>query len=121
MTSPRPLYDRAPSQELQSLLSPGGFLAPLAELRGREVASHFHDAHFRANDEVHVYRGLTRLVTVSRNSNGEVGITAHSTYRFQACSRGVLRLWPVDEPGLREELLHYLRAVEVSPSFVHSE
>ena len=121
MTGFRPLYDRAPSPELQSLLSPGGFLAPLVDLQGEDIAGHFHDVHFRVNDEVHVYRGLTRLVTVSRNVNGEVRLTAHATYQSQACARGLFRLWRVDEPGLGEELLHYLRAVKASPSRVVGE
>ena len=121
MTTRTPVYDRARSQELQVLLSPGGFLAPLVGLAGRKVGSHYHDAHFRAKDEVHVYRGLTRLVTGSKTSDGEVRLTAHSTYQNQPCARSFLRRWRVDEPGFGEELDGYLKNVNVSPSFLLNE
>lgn len=116
-----PTYDRSPSQRLQDLLSPGGFLAPLIELQECGLSGHFHDVHFRANDEVHVYRGLTRLITVRKTLSNEVRMTAHPTYQTQACAQGLLRLWHIDELGLSEELLHYLSNVEVAPSFVGSE
>ena len=121
MTSPRPLYACAPSPALQSLLHPGGFLAPLVDLQEGDVAGHFHDVHFRVGDEVQVYRGSTRLVEVTGNSNGEVHLTADPAYRAQACSRGLFRRWRVDEPGLGEELVSYLSAVRVSPSLVGGE
>ena len=121
MTRPGPLYARAPSPELQSLLSRGGFLAPLVDLQGEDIAGHFHDVHFRIDDEVHVYRGSTRLVRVIRSSNGEVHMTADPAYRAQACSRGLFRSWRVDEPGLGEELVSYLSAVRVSPSLIGGE
>ena len=98
---PTPAYCRAPSPELQALLSPGGFLAPLVELSGREVGGHYHDVHFRANDEVHVYRGLTRLVTVRRAFHDAVNLTASSTYNNQSCAQDFLRRWRVDERGLQ--------------------
>ena len=121
MTTPSPVYDRAPSRELQAMLLPESFLAPLVGLTQREVGGHFHDVHFRANDEVHVYRGLTRLITVRRIFNNEVRLTAHPTYRAQACAQGLLRLWRVDETGLTGELLRYLSDVKVSTSFVRNE
>lgn len=121
MTTPTPVYDRAPSPELQALLLPGGFLAPLVGLASRKTGGHYHDVHFRANDEVHVYRGLTRLVTVSKTSNDEVRLTAHSTYRVQQCAQDFLRRWRVDEPGFSEGLDHYLSEVSVSASFLLNE
>ena len=121
MTGSRPLYARAPSPALQSLLHPGGFLAPLVDLQGGDVAGHLHDVHFRLGDEVHVYRGSTRLVRAMGNSNGEVHLTADPAYRAQACSRGLFRGWRVGEPGLGEELVSYLSAVRVSPSLVGGE
>ncbi len=56
-------YPRYPSEELQALLKVGRFLAPLRDLNKREGGGHQHDVHFRAKDEVHVYRGLTRVLT----------------------------------------------------------
>ena len=56
MTIPFPVYDSAPSEALQALLLPGGLLAPLVGPVRSEVGAHFHDVHFRAKDEIHVYR-----------------------------------------------------------------
>ena len=81
MTASNPAYKRAPSQELQSMMLPGGVLRPLVEVSKREVSGHCHDVHFRANEEVHVYRGLTRLLTVRKMPDGSVSLTADSTYK----------------------------------------
>ena len=64
LSSPLPSYCRAPSTKLRKMLSPGNFLAPLVQLHGLEAGGHVHDVHFRSDDEVHVYRGLTRLLSV---------------------------------------------------------
>ncbi len=121
MTTPPPVYNRAPSLDLQEFLSSGGFLAPLVELADRNIGGHYHDVHFRTNDEVHVYRGLTRLVTVNKPYNDEVRLTAHSTYLAQPCAQSFLRRWHFDELGFGEELDRYLSGVSVSPSFVLGE
>ena len=121
MTTPTPIYDRAPSLELQELLHPGGFLSPIAKLAGVVVGGHYHDIHFRTNNEVHVYRGLTRLITVTKPSNGRVRLTAHSSYRTQPCAQNFFRSWSLSESGLSEELDRYLLGVKVSPSFVLNE
>ena len=118
MTTTGPFYDRAPSHELQALLSPGGFLAPLVGLADRKSGGHYHDVHFRDKNEVHVYRGITRLVTVKKTFEGEVRLTAHHTYKNQPCGRSFLRPWRVDEPGFGEELDGYLENVKVSPRFL---
>ena len=118
---PTPAYCRAPSPELQALLSPGGFLAPLVELSGREVGGHYHDVHFRANDEVHVYRGLTRLVTVRRAFHDAVNLTASSTYNNQSCAQDFLRRWRVDERGFSEELCRYLCNITVASRWICGE
>ena len=58
---------------------------------------------------------------MSRTRNNEARLTAHPTYRSQACAQALLRLWRVGEPGLTGELLRYLSDVKVSPSFVRNE
>ena len=121
MTTPAPIYDRAPSWELQELLHPDGFLSPIAKLAGVVVGGHHHDVHFRANNGVHVYRGLTRLITVTKPSDGRVRLTAHSSYRNQPCARNFLRSWSLSESGFSEELDRYLLGVKVSPSFILKE
>lgn len=121
MTTSDTVYDRAPSQELQALLSPGGFLAPLVELASREASGHHHDVQLRVNDEVHVYRGHTRLVTVRRHTDGSVNLTAHPTYTRQPCAESLLRRWQVDETGFDEALIHYLSTVKVNQRFTLAE
>ena len=121
MTTTAPVYDRAPSPELQALVSPGGFLSPLIGLAGRKVGGHYHDVHFRTKDETHVYRGLTRLVTVKKTSNDEIRLTAHPTYRGQPCAQDFLRSWHVCDPGFSEILDHYLSEVRVSSRHLCNE
>ena len=121
MKASTPTYNRAPSQELQALLSPDGFLAPLVELAEREVGGHHHDVHFRPKDEVHVYRGLTRLVTVQRTSHDGVNLTASSTYKCQPCAQDLLRRWRVDERGFSEELSRYLCNITVDSHWICGE
>ena len=121
MTTPMPVYDRAPSRELQDLLSPGGFLAPLVQLAGRQVSGYYHDIQLRVDDEVHVYRGHTRLVRAKRLPEDGLNFTAHSAYTKQLCARDFLRKWRVDETGFDEELSHYLSEVQVNQSFVLGE
>ena len=119
--TPSPAYNRAPSQELQDLLSPGEFLAPLVELAGRQVSGHYHDVQFRTNDEVHVYRGHTRLVNAGRLPDGSLSLTAHSAYTRQPDARNFLRKWQVDETGFNDALNHYLSLVKVNQSFILGE
>ena len=115
-------YGRAPSQELKALLSPGGFLKPLLGLNERRVAGLGLDVHLRRSDEVHLYCGLTRILTVSRNSDGTVRISADQAYEEQECATSVMRRWSTDKSGQFEEALNaYLDEVRVSDSFVSNE
>ena len=57
---------RAPSDGLRKLLMPGGFLEPLMALNGRKFNGAELDVHFRINDEVQVYCGLTVILAVKR-------------------------------------------------------
>ena len=117
-----PLYNRAPSEELKALFSPGGFLEHLLELTERRVAGLGLDVHLRRNDEVHVYCGLTRILKVNSNADGTVGISADQTYEKQDCAKAVMRRWNTDRPRLfREELDIYLDAVKVPERYVSNE
>ncbi len=111
-------YARAPSSALLDLLADGGMLAPLR--RPWTVAGVRLDLQFREHDEVHLYCGLTRLVTARRTSTG-VRLTAAATYTQQACGVGLFRPWTSGDPAFREALEHYLTNVEVAPRWVNKE
>ncbi len=122
MTGDTSFYERTPSPELRALLAPGGFLAPLIDLRDRKIASLFLDVHLRANDEVHVYCGLARLMNVRRNRSGTVRVSAHRTFSRQGCAKELLRTWKVSESeGFRKALDTYLRGVKVDPRHTAGE
>ncbi len=116
-------------QRSQKLLSPGEFLAPL--LDKREVAGCELDVHFRLNEEVHVYCGLTRLVNVKRYKSGTVRVEAHRTYAKQQGANRLFRpegikevkdgkylcaVWSANESGFADALDAYLCNVEVDRS-----
>ena len=82
------------------MMLPGGVLRPLVEVSKRQVSGHYHDVHFRANEEVHVYRGLTRLLTVRKMPDGSLSLTAHPTYKGQPCAQGFIRVWRSERDGL---------------------
>lgn len=121
MATPTPVYDRAPSEELQVLLSPGGFLSSLVELAGHEVGGHYHDVHFRTNDEMDIYRGGTTLVHIKNTGAGQVHLTAHRTYKNQPCGQSFLRRWSVNEPSFKNALDRYLTTVAVTPRWTRGE
>ena len=64
MPTPIPRYDRAPSEELLTLLvrwaSSHRWLTSLLQ----KTNSHEHDMHFRPRDEVHIYRGQASVLIV---------------------------------------------------------
>ena len=111
--TPTSAYDRAPSPELQALLSPGGFLAPLLALSKRKVARCHLDVHLRPDDKVIVYCGLTKLVDISLK-NGMINVTAESTYTTQPCAGDLFREWNTRKPGFEETLSNYLDNVVVA-------
>ena len=122
MTTGTYFYDRAPSEHLRELLAPGGFLGPLINLRERQVAGLRLDVHLRANDEVHVYCGLTRLMVVRRSVDGTVVVTADLAYRKQDCDAQFFKEWNGTESNeFAEALEAYLRGVNVRPSFTAGE
>ena len=70
--------------------------------------------HLRANDEVHVYCGLTRLMNVQRHKSGTIRVSAHRTFSKQCCAKELLRTWKVTESeGFGKALDTYLRGVKV--------
>ena len=111
--TPSPAYDRLPSPELQALLSPGGFLAPLLALSKRKVAYCHLDVHLRPDDKVIVYCGLTKLVDVCLK-NGMAVVTSQDTYTRQPCAGNLFREWKTHEPGFEEALDNYLDNVSVA-------
>ena len=115
-----PSYARTPSCELKGLLQEG-FLAPLLRLNKRKVSDCYLDVHLRVNDEVHVYCGLTRLVTAGRKRNGTISFSADSTYENQSCAEGFFRNWNASESSLQDLLNHYLDNVTVHDSFITRE
>ena len=108
-----PSYRRAPSPELQRLLDKGGFLASLPELNGRKVCNLELDVHFRLDDEIQVYCGLTRILCVKLRS-GPLDVTAHQTYTSQPCANGLFRQWRADESGFSQAIEGYLNDVKVN-------
>ena len=118
-------YPRAPSKGLQELLMPGGLLAPVMALNRREFKGVELDVHFRINDEVQVYCGLTRILTVRRlhRPGGHLNFCADNRYmgKLGARDTGLFRRWSDGEQGLAEAIETYLDAVEVNPSFTGGE
>ena len=122
MSKDTSFYERAPSSDLMRLLAKGGLLAPLIDLKGRKVAGLYLDVHLRANDEVHVYCGLTRLMNVRRNKNGTVRASAHRTFSKQGCAKQLLRTWKVSESeGFKKALDTFLWGVKVHPRHTAGE
>lgn len=114
-----PNYERAPSQELQDLLKPGGFLRPITKLNTRRIGGHEHDVHFRVNNEIHVYRGGRPTLRVRGYRRGwHVKVTTDEKH----CSAATLcRRWSVEEPGFCQALTSYLQNVEVSAKWTKGE
>ncbi len=123
MTKPGVSYNRVPSQELLALVKPGKFLAPLVELNEREVSGTKLDVHFRLDDEIHVYCGLTRLLTARRlkRPDGNVSVKAYDTYTRQPCSEGLFRRWLEGEHGLSDKIDTYLESVKINSRFTRGE
>lgn len=121
-----PSYDRAPSPHLRRLLEPGGFLAPLRAKRTLEDID--LEVHLRRRDEVHVYCGLTRLVSSGPSTGAKVWVKTHRTYAEQSCAKLLIRPsrrkeagrgqyvsdeWRIDEQGFSYALDVFLGNVQV--------
>ena len=121
-----PFYDRAPSRKLRRFLAPGGFLRPL--LASRTLRGIKLEVHLRPRDEVHLYCGLTRLVSIRLGRGTNVWIKSHRAYATQTCASLLIRPgqakevdrgnylrdeWASDEPGLDRALNVFLEGVKV--------
>ena len=117
-----PAYCRAPSKALRRALA-DGMLSPLLALQGRKLHGCELDVHLRAGDEVHVYCGLTRPVTVRYRPTG-IRVFAAESYGRQACARPLFGQWRVDRADARafaHALSTYLDGVEVAPRWTRGE
>ena len=92
-------YNRAPSEKLLDLLKPDAFLRPLIDLNDREVCGLALDVHFRPNNEVAVYCGLTSLVKIRRSGNGTIELKSSKKYAEQSCAKGLFRPGKFGESG----------------------
>ena len=123
--TPAITYPRAPSEELRKLIMPGGFLAPLIDLDRRKLEGTKLDVHFRIKDEIQVYCGLTRVLTVRRlrRPDGYLKVDADSKYTCQpgAKATGLFSRWRTGDRRFSEAIEAYLDGVEVNPSFTKGE
>lgn len=113
MKSPSPDYNRAPSDNLQKLLSEGEFLAPLVALHGQQKGEYnlALDVHLRRNDEIHVYYGLTRIVTAKLKKNGMIKIWAAKTYEALDVQNKFFGFWKDNHTCFQDSLNDYLDTV----------
>ena len=113
MKSLFPDYNRAPSDNLQKLLSEGEFLAPLIALHGQRKGEYnlALDVHLRRNDEIHVYYGLTRLVTAKLKKDDIVKIYAAETYESHDRRKLFRDDWHVGEAGFQDCLDDYIDTI----------
>ncbi len=77
-------YDRTVDDDFKDLLGPGGTLHGIATDPGRVLDRKTNrvvqlDLQLRCNNEVHIYAGLTKLLTL-RLSDRRMIVRAHSTY-----------------------------------------
>ena len=114
-------YDRAPSPKLQKLLQRGEFLEPLLTLAKENTAGVGLDVHFRRNDEIHVYCGMTRLITAQALWGGDVKLTDHKTYASQSCAKDLFRTWSTSETGFNKALTTYVRGVKICSRWTKAE
>ena len=123
MTKPKVEYNRAPSKQLQELLMPGGYLAPLINLNGRRVSAGQLDVHLREDEEVHVYCGLTCLLKVKRLKipNGYVRVKVHNRYNVEPWTNDLFGRWRIGKPGFSEKIDEYLSSVNINPSHTKGE
>ena len=120
MPKSKPLYSRAPSPELVALLKPGKILSLLTnKALSVKALDTCVDVHFRSNDCIHVYCGLTRVIDL-RLKDQRLKLTAHHTYKKQGWE-GFFGCWPGNDPSLARELRNYLDRVVVNCRYVKAE
>ena len=118
-----PSYKRAPSSDFMEFLKEG-LLSPLMHLGEGTIAGRHHDAHLRIGDEVHIYTGLTRLVTAKLRRDRKIEVSAHQTYADQTCAEGLFRVWSEEDDEDRSfasALSRYLEQVCVASRHTEKE
>ena len=120
-TSLAPSYPRSPSTLMKKLLDGDGFLSTLCHLGKRTVQGCNLDVHLRMGDEVSVYCGLTKLVTIKRKKTKLIGVSAAHTYTKQECAQGLFRDWNFEEADFECILHRYLDNVKVAKRWTSKE
>ncbi len=118
-----PTYKRAPSSDFMEFLKKG-LLSPLLHLGDGTIAGRHHDVHLRIGNEVHVYTGLTRLVTAKLRRDRKIEVSAHETYAGQTCAEGLFRVWSEEDYEGRSfsiALSRYLEQVCVASRHTEKE
>ena len=116
-----PSYPRAPSTLMKKFLSGDGFLSALCHLGKRTVQGCSLDVHLRIGDEVSVYCGLTKLVTIKLKRTKLIGVSAAETYTKQECAQGLFRDWNSEETDFEGALHRYLDNVKVAKRWTSKE
>ena len=109
-------YSRAPSEALRDFLMPDQSQGPLLELDGQVRGGYECSVHFRRDDEVHVYRGLTRVITAKWLKSGGLKVPAdnRNSYAEQLREGGLYGKWHTLGPDFKDLLDRYLDGLEVS-------
>ena len=125
MATPIIRYPRAPSEQLRGLLKPGEFLAPVMALNRVEFKGTELDVHFRVNDKIQVYCGLTTILTVQTLRRPARYLKAYADPKYMGQPRakgtGLFGRWRIGDGGFIEALKAYLSVVDVNPSFTEGE
>ena len=117
-------YKRAPSAALEEFLMPNGSQGPLLMLDNQVIADHKCSVHFRLTDEIHVYRGLTRVLTAKwlrRRHRLKIPADKRYAYTDQICEAGLCGEWDVLGAEFEETLHRYLATVKVKPRHTDNE
>ena len=118
MPKPNVSFNRTPSPQLRALLKPGHFLSPILDLRFQDtkVSCLGLDVHFRRDDVIHIYCGLTRVVALKRmRRDGVLKLYADKFYMDEPGRDTFFRKWHSDELTFVRELHNYIQTVEVNP------
>lgn len=109
-------YERAPSEELCALLAPCQVLSPICDLHRNnvEVQGLAVDVHFRGDDEIHVYCGLTRLFALKRKRrDGVLEVRADKKHGRFGGEGSFFGKWRADDRGFIESMVDYLDNIQI--------
>ena len=118
-------FPRAPSEELRELLKPGEFLAPVIALNRAKFKGTELDVHFRTNDKIQLYCGLTTILSVQKlhRPARHLRVDADPSYKGQpgAKATGLFRRWKIGDGGFIKAFEAYLDGVDVNQRFTEGE